>query len=147
MMLSRRWLAAAYVAVALAALILTWGQNLAYFAGGGGLTAFPKFLIDAAANPASRSVTFDILLIFYAAAIWMVFEARRLRMRFVWVYVILGLFVAISVTFPLFLAVRELRTQIEPHIEGRPSMADGVGIGALAVLVGYLCVFVLMRTA
>jgi len=39
----------------------------------------------------------------------MVAEARRLGIRFVWIYVVLGLLIAISVTAPLFLVARERR--------------------------------------
>lgn len=142
-----RLLCVAYIAIAIVALVLTWSQNLAYFGGpsAGSATVFSAFLADAAANPAARSVTFDIVLIFYAAAVWMVFEARRLRIRFVWAYVILGLLVAISVTFPLFLAAREMRGPVTPDIEGRPNLVDGIGLGLLTAAVAYLCGFVWLR--
>ena len=39
----------------------------------------------------------------------MVIESRRLDIRFPWLYVVFGLLVAISVTFPLFLIARERR--------------------------------------
>jgi len=140
-----RQLAAVYGLLAVIALVLTWSQNLAYF-GGGGLSAFPAFLRDAAANPASRSVTFDIALVLYAAAVWMVFEGRRRRIPFVWAYVIGGLLVAISVTLPLFMAARELKAGATPEIEGRPGLLDGVGLGALAILIVGLCAFVFRPT-
>jgi hypothetical protein len=39
----------------------------------------------------------------------MVIEARKHNVRFVWAYIVGGILVAISVTFPLFLIARELR--------------------------------------
>ena len=39
----------------------------------------------------------------------MFIEARRLGLKYVYVYVIAGIVIAISVAFPLFLAARELR--------------------------------------
>jgi hypothetical protein len=36
-------------------------------------------------------------------------EARRVGVRFVWVYVVLSLAIAISVTFPPFLIARDLK--------------------------------------
>lgn len=145
--MQNRMLASAYVVIALAALGLTWSQNLAYFGGGGSaaqaLAAFPKFLIDTAVNPAARSIGFDILMICLAASVWMVFEGRRRRMRFVWAYVVLSFLVAVSVTFPLFLAAREMKGQVAPDIDGRPGVLDGVGLGLVAALVIYVCVFVL----
>ena len=139
-MAPNRWLATVYVVIAILALGLTWSQNLAYFVPGAAAMAF---LTDAAVNPAARSLTFDIVLVLYAAAIWMVFEGRRRRMAFVWAYVIGGLLVAISVTLPLFLAARELKPQITPDIPGRPSLLDGVGLGILTVLVAAICAFAL----
>ncbi|HEX5378852.1 MAG TPA: DUF2834 domain-containing protein [Phenylobacterium sp.] len=145
--MQNRRLSAVYVVTALVALLLTWSQNLAYFgpSAAGPLAAFPLFLTDAAINPAARSIAFDILLMLYAASLWMVFEGRRRRMRFVWAYVVLGLMVAISVTFPLFLAAREMKATAAPDIEGRPSLLDGVGIGLLTAVVGALCLFVLKQ--
>jgi len=58
-------------------------------------------------NPASRSITVDIVLFFLAAAIFMVIEARKHGVPFVWAYIVGGMLIAISVTFPLFLIARE----------------------------------------
>ena len=58
-------------------------------------------------NPASRSITIDIVLFFLAAAIFMVIEARKIGVPYVWAYIVGGMLIAISVTFPLFLIARE----------------------------------------
>jgi Terpene cyclase DEP1 len=103
---SRKLLCAAYAAIAVAALIATWSQNIAYLGGGNLLTAFWR---DTRVNPASQSITVDIALFFLAAAVFMVIEARKHDIRFVWAYIAGGLLIAISVTFPLFLIARELK--------------------------------------
>jgi hypothetical protein len=59
------------------------------------------------ANPASRSITVDVFFLALAATTWMLLEARRLQMRGAWFYVIFGVVIAISFTFPLFLINRE----------------------------------------
>lgn len=101
----RRILCGVYAAIAAVALIATWSQNIAHMRGGG---SFPGgFLQDLTANAATRSITADIALFFLAAAVFMVFEARRLGIRYVWAYIIGGMLIAISVTFPLFLIARE----------------------------------------
>ena len=105
---SRIVLCAVYGAIALIALVATWSQNLAYFPIDP-MGFVSAFLADTKVNPASRSITVDILLFFLAASVFMVIEARKLRIRFVWLYIIGGFFIAISVTFPLFLIARELR--------------------------------------
>ena len=47
------------------------------------------------------------MLFFLAAAIFMVIEARKHDFPFVWAYIVGGMLIAISVTFPLFLIARE----------------------------------------
>jgi Terpene cyclase DEP1 len=103
---SRKVLCAVYAIIAIGALIATWSQNIAYFSGGNDFFGFWR---ETKVNPASRSITADIALFFLAAAILMVIEARKHNVRFVWAYVVGGLLIAISVTFPLFLIARELR--------------------------------------
>lgn len=103
----RRALCVVYVAVALVALVGTWSQNLAFFAlpDSSGLA----FVRACFVNPAAASITIDILLLCVAAFVFMVVEARRLGVRYMWVYVVLSGMIAISVMFPLFLVARELR--------------------------------------
>jgi len=104
---SSKVLCAVYGAIAIAALIATWSQNAAYFDNPGGFLF--DFFNDSKVTPASRSLTVDIVLFLLAAAILMVVEARKHGVRFVWAYIVGGLAIAISVTFPLFLIARELR--------------------------------------
>jgi hypothetical protein len=97
-----------YAAIALVALYATWSNNLAFFAlpDNGGLMGF---LRAAYANPAAASLANDLFLFGFAATVFMLLEARRLGIRFVWLYVLLSLTVAISVFFPLFLIARQMR--------------------------------------
>jgi Terpene cyclase DEP1 len=104
---SRKVLCVVYGVIAVAALIATWSQNLAYM--GKPARFLLDFLNDSKVTPASRSLTADILLFFLAATILMVLEARKHGVKFVWLYIAGGFAIAISVTFPLFLIARELR--------------------------------------
>ncbi len=106
MSISRKLLCISYGLVGLLALIGTWGNNLAY-SDLGFLGATKHFWQETRANPASRSITVDILFLTLAVAIWMLLEARRLRMGWVWLYIIFGILIAISFTFPAFLIHRE----------------------------------------
>jgi hypothetical protein len=99
-----------YAVIAVLALLGTWHQNLHYVLGSSGFVdANLAFWKATVANPASISITVDLFLFGLAATIWMIIEARRLQLRFVWLYVLFGLLVAISVTFPLFMIARERR--------------------------------------
>ena len=134
MSLSRRVLCAAYGVIAVLALIGTWGNNLPYLQSG-----FAAFWQDTLANPASRSITVDIFFLILAVFVWMVLEARRLAMRGVWLYLIFGMLVAISVTVPIFLINREraLAAAKPSDAAGSLHAADvaglvAVGLGAIA---------------
>jgi Terpene cyclase DEP1 len=115
---TRQLLCIFYGLIALTALIMTWSQNLLYFQGEHP-AGFGQYLLDLKVNGAARSFTVDIGLFLLAATGLMVVEARKLGMRFVWAYVILGFAIAISVTFPLFLIAREIRL----------TRAGGTGVG------------------
>jgi hypothetical protein len=95
-----------YGLIALAALIATWTQNLAFMRqpDHGWLAGF---LRGGYANPAAASLTNDLLFFALAGAIFMVVEARRVGVRFVWAYLVVAFCVAISVAFPLFLIARQ----------------------------------------
>ena len=103
-----RLLIATYAAISVFALFATWSNNLAFFAlpDNGGLLGF---IAATKANPAAASIANDIALFSCAAFIFMVLEARKLGIRFVWLYIALSLAIAVSVMFPLFLIARQLR--------------------------------------
>lgn len=110
MKIPRNTLCIAYGLLAVLALIGTWANNVQYLSLGF-LGANQRFWLDTLANPASRSITVDVTFLFVALSIWMFLEARRLGMRGAWLYVVFGVLVAISVTFPLFLLNRERALQ------------------------------------
>jgi hypothetical protein len=128
-----------YALTALVAFIGTWSQNVAYFhandgAVAGFVLATARFWPETLATPASTSITVDLGLFFLAAAGFMVLEARRLGIRFVWAYVVLGLLVAISVTFPLFLIARERRLAAQGRDDvAAPGLTSGDAVGLAAL--------------
>jgi Terpene cyclase DEP1 len=137
MSVSRRVLCAAYGVIAVLAVIGTWGNNLPYLQSG-----FAAFWQDTLANPASRSITVDIFFLTLVVFVWMVLEARRLAMRGVWLYLIFGMLVAISVTVPIFLINRERAMAAAKPLDAAGSLhaADvaglaAVGLGAIAYAV------------
>lgn len=123
-------LCAAYAAIAVVALIATWSQNLDYIDRGADF--FLAFWEDTKVNAAARSITADIALFLLAAVFFMVFEARKHGIRFVWLYVVASFFVAVSVTFPLFLLARELR--IHRTEAPRIGAMDTAGLVVVTVL-------------
>jgi hypothetical protein len=131
-------LCAIYAVIAIAALVATWSQNVAYLDHPARFLA--AFLDDTKTTPASRSLTVDILLFFLAAAVLMVVEARKHGIKFVWLYIVGGAAIAISVTFPLFLIAREFR--IGKTAPPRLGAADTVALAVFAIVVAALTIWV-----
>lgn len=141
MVIPRSRLAFFYGVLAFLALLATWHQNLHYFGGGAAPgSAFATFWKETFANPAAASITLDLFLLVVAVSIWMVLEARRLGMPYVWLYIVVGALIAISVTFPLFMLMRERRLatlgQVQPAITG----ADAIGLLLVALPIVVLAV-------
>ncbi|HNA49449.1 MAG TPA: DUF2834 domain-containing protein [Mycobacterium sp.] len=105
---SRKLLCGVYAVIAVVALIATWTQTIAY-THDGVIAFFDNFWHDARVNASSRNITADVLMLGLSVAILMVIEARKYGVRLVWLYIAGGFFLAISVTFPLFLIARERR--------------------------------------
>lgn len=142
MPVSRNALCIFYGMIAVLALVGTWGNNIQYV-GLGLVGTNVAFWGDTLANPASRSVTVDLFFLVSAIAVWMVLEARRLRMRGVWLYVLFGAAIAISVTFPLFMIHRErvLAKGAPRDAAGALGTMDVVGLALVtAVTVAYAVV-------
>jgi hypothetical protein len=131
-------LCAVYAVISIAALLATCSQNAAYFDNPAGFLL--DFLNDSRVTPASRSLTVDIVLFFLAAGILMVVEARKHGVKFVWLYILGGFAIAISVTFPLFLIAREMR--IGRTEETRLGAVDTVLLGVFAVVAAGLTIWV-----
>ena len=63
-------------------------------------------------------LSLDILIVALAGSAFMIFEARKLGMKRVWLYIVLSGVTAFAFTFPLFLAMRE-RTLTQRQLEGQ----------------------------
>ena len=90
---------------AIAGLIGTWYFNAL------AIIQMRDFIGDlTSSGPAVSSFGVDLLVVAVAGSIFIIVEARRLRMRFGWLYVVGAALTAFAFTFPLFLAMRERRT-------------------------------------
>ena len=95
-----------YALLAAAGLVLPWHYNLALLHETGSLS-LSTFLAGAFANPAAASISVDLAIGGSAAILALVVEARRIGMRYAWVYVLLTFTVAFAFAVPLFLLMRE----------------------------------------
>lgn len=114
--MTRYWspLAIVYLVLALLGLIGTWTYNAL------ALMQMRDFLGDlASSGPAVSSITVDLLVVAVAGCVFIVVEAKRLGMRFAWLYVVLSAITAFAFTFPLFLAMRQRRMARLAHVSVR----------------------------
>ena len=140
MIIQRKTLAWIYGFVSVLALIGTWGNNIHYMSAGlSPLDVNILFWKETLANPASRSITVDILFLSIPVTIWMMMEARRLQMRGIWFYLVGSLLIAVSMTFPLFMALRERKLAATQAEAGTLNAAE-----ILWVLVLGICILVYM---
>ena len=54
-------------------------------------------------------LSMDLLIVAVAGVTFMIYEAKRLGMKRVWLYIALSGLTAMAATFPFFLAMRELK--------------------------------------
>lgn len=54
-------------------------------------------------------LSIDLTIVAIAGSAFMIFEAKRLGMKRVWLYLLLSGVTAMAATFPFFLAMRELK--------------------------------------
>lgn len=104
--MTKHWtpLALVWLALAVIGLVGTWYFNI------GSIVAGRDFIADwVGSGPAVSSLTVDLLVAAVAGGILIVVEARRIGMRFGWVFIVLSGAVAFAFAFPLFLALRERR--------------------------------------
>jgi hypothetical protein len=125
-----------YIALAIAGLVGSWAQVWGYL-GQGFVAGNLLFWKDAVANPAGTFLTVDVLVLGAALLAWMFGEGRRLGIGagWLWGYLVLSVFVAISFALPMFLAHRHRRLRsVRPEEIGVPAKADWVAIGIVVAL-------------
>jgi hypothetical protein len=138
-----------YYIIAGVALVGTWRQNIAFMADRNVdfFTGFAAFWPALLANRATISITVDIFVFGLAAMVWMVLEARRLQLRGVWLYILFSFLIAISVTFPLFLAAREHRLAAMGASDTEPaaSLGDKIGLALFGIGILIFTVYCTLR--
>jgi apolipoprotein N-acyltransferase len=100
-----------YLSLAILGLVVPWYYNLQFF-GNAGLI---DFVNESSANLAAKSISVDLFIATVAGSTWMYAESKRVGVRFVWLYILLGILVAFAFAFPLFLFMRE--TELEKSTE------------------------------
>lgn len=113
-------LAVVYLLLSIGGLIGTWWFN------GLAIIGTRDFIGDlVTSGPAVSSITVDLLIAAVAGSIFIVVEARRLGMRFGWLYVVAAALIAFAFTFPLFLAMRQRRLNARAADAATTAASDG----------------------
>ncbi len=100
-----------YAALTLPGAALTWYYNLQFMEQADGFSLL-DFAAGGFANPAAASLSVDLLVFGITISIFIVVEARRLGMRFAWLYLLLGINIAMAFACPLFLWMRERQLRV-----------------------------------
>ena len=104
-----------YILLAVAGFVLTTYYLLQFIKVSEGEISFTNFLKfdwgrffkGGFENPAASFITVDVITGAVAYLVWMVPEARSLKMRHWWIYIVLVFAVSFAFSFPVFLFMRE----------------------------------------
>jgi len=92
-----------FLVVAVIGLVTAWVFNaMAVMAGADYINAW-------FGEPVDWVLSLDLLVVAVAGSALMIIEAKRLRIKYVWAYIVGSGVTAFAFTFPLFLAMRERR--------------------------------------
>ena len=106
-----------YAIFAAAGAIVPWFFNIKYMQQSAQLLTPAAWLMGGFMNPLTGSITSDFLIGTTPVLVWMVVEARRLRMRRCWFYEVTTFLVALAFACPLFLLMQEARLRATPQID------------------------------
>ena len=109
MELTQKWISYLYLLLSILGGILTAIANFRFVKDYGPGFDVKLFIASAFNNPASQSLSLDLLVLSSAVFIWMLIEKRRLEIKHFWFIVLTTFSIAIAFSGPFFLFLRERR--------------------------------------
>jgi hypothetical protein len=111
-----------YLILALLGVVAGWYFNIQYYMTAGDDFGWIDWTRRCLVNPAAASALMDLTFGYIILSVWMVIEARRLGMRFGWLYIVLAVGISFAFGVGLFLMLRERRLRNPPlaSTDGRP---------------------------
>ncbi|HSB95441.1 MAG TPA: DUF2834 domain-containing protein [Spongiibacteraceae bacterium] len=110
---------ALYGTLAILGAIGGWYFNVQYYLQAGANFGWADWTRQCFVNPAAASAFMDLMFGYIILAIWMVIEARKIGMRFSWLYIVLTIWISFAFGVGLFLLFRErhfhLRNDASQH--------------------------------
>lgn len=98
-----------YLVLALLGVVAGWYFNIQYYQTAGENFGWIDWTRQCLVNPAAASALMDLTFGYIILSLWMVLEARRLGMRFGWLYIVLAVGISFAFGVGLFLMLRERR--------------------------------------
>lgn len=95
-----------FLVLAIIGLCATWYFNIRFYMEVAD-TSIGNFIALTKTTLPARSINADIAIVALVFLVWMIYEARQLKMRNWWVFIPLTFLVALAFSFPLFLFFRE----------------------------------------
>ncbi len=109
MITSRKLLCFVYLLFAFAGAILPTLANIEFMKSYGPGFDIGQFVELANVNPAAQSLSRDLAVGSSAIFVWIIAEARRLKVKYLWLVIISTFTIAFAFSAPLFLFLRERR--------------------------------------
>lgn len=110
-----------YLLCSIAGLLVPWYFNLQHMLHSPVPFSIIQLFEEGTHSNLASSLTYDFLIASSAATVFMIIEIRRLKMKFLWFYVVFTFLIAFAFTFPLFLFNRErkiLKMRYEKQAKG-----------------------------
>ena len=100
---------AIFIALGVAAFLLTWPHAFDWMREGGNILNPVAFFGDAIAHGRTAAfLSLDILFMWLTYMIWVVFDAHRIGLGYKWgIFFLLFSYVGVSLAFPVYVVVRE----------------------------------------
>ena len=106
-----KWLKWVYLILAILGAVLPTLANIEFAKSYGPAFDIQLFIDLANNNPASQSLSRDLLIGATAIFVWIISESKRLDMKNLWVVILTTFTIAFAFSAPLFLFLRELRIE------------------------------------
>ena len=106
-----KWLKWVYLLLAILGAVLPTLANIEFAKSFGPSFDIQLFIELANNNPASQSLSRDLLIGSTAIFIWIISESKRLEMKNLWIVILTTFTIAFAFSAPLFLYLRELRIE------------------------------------
>ena len=99
-----------FLAIAILGLCYTWYYNILFFLETEN-TSIVYFFEMAQINYAGKSFGADLTVVVITFFVWMIPDARKLKVKYWWILIPLTFLIAIAFAFPMYLYMRERRLE------------------------------------